>query len=151
MYVHTVCVCALCWLVGLWVQMDPSERFCYNPTLRWNPQVEEYFLKVYGADHFARISKALTYEFPSSLFFFSSLLYHLLHSHLLCITTGRLFRRIEVIDSFLGILMSWNPSLLCTNWNDLFTWMLQCSWCWHAVSKCYPWLLTFVMSNISLF
>ncbi|XP_057792904.1 rRNA (cytosine-C(5))-methyltransferase NOP2C isoform X2 [Salvia miltiorrhiza] len=41
-------------------KMDPSERYCYNPTLRWNPQVEEYFVKAYGADHFARISKALT-------------------------------------------------------------------------------------------
>ncbi|XP_038709669.1 tRNA (cytosine(72)-C(5))-methyltransferase NSUN6 isoform X2 [Tripterygium wilfordii] len=43
------------------VQMDPSERYCYNPILRWNPQVEDYFLKAYGADHFSRISKALTY------------------------------------------------------------------------------------------
>ncbi|KAG6417033.1 hypothetical protein SASPL_124474 [Salvia splendens] len=41
-------------------KMDPSERYCYNPTLRWNPQVEAYFVKAYGADHFARISKALT-------------------------------------------------------------------------------------------
>ncbi|KAL1560940.1 rRNA (cytosine-C(5))-methyltransferase nop2c, variant 2 [Salvia divinorum] len=41
-------------------KMDPSERYCYNPTLRWNPQVEEYFVKAYGADHFARISKAIT-------------------------------------------------------------------------------------------
>ncbi|KAK4437476.1 rRNA (cytosine-C(5))-methyltransferase NOP2C [Sesamum alatum] len=40
--------------------MDPSERYCYNPTLRWNPQVEEYFVKAYGVDHFARISEALT-------------------------------------------------------------------------------------------
>ncbi|KAK4397733.1 rRNA (cytosine-C(5))-methyltransferase NOP2C [Sesamum angolense] len=39
--------------------MDPSERYCYNPTLRWNPQVEEYFVKAYGVEHFARISKAL--------------------------------------------------------------------------------------------
>ncbi|KAL0400263.1 UNVERIFIED_CONTAM: rRNA (cytosine-C(5))-methyltransferase NOP2C [Sesamum radiatum] len=43
--------------------MDPSERYCYNPTLRWNPQVEEYFVKAYGVDHFARISKALTSVF----------------------------------------------------------------------------------------
>ncbi|PIN11510.1 tRNA and rRNA cytosine-C5-methylase (nucleolar protein NOL1/NOP2) [Handroanthus impetiginosus] len=41
-------------------KMDPSERYCYNPILRWNPEVEEYFVKGYGADHFARISKALT-------------------------------------------------------------------------------------------
>lgn len=40
--------------------MDPSERYCYNPTLRWNPQVEEYFDKAYGAEVFSRISKALT-------------------------------------------------------------------------------------------
>lgn len=42
------------------LQMDPSERYCYNPTLRWNPQVEEYFSKAYGAEVFSRISKALT-------------------------------------------------------------------------------------------
>ncbi|XP_010557151.1 PREDICTED: putative methyltransferase NSUN6 [Tarenaya hassleriana] len=42
------------------VTMDPSERYCYDPVLRWNPQVEEYFAKAYGSDHFARISKALS-------------------------------------------------------------------------------------------
>ncbi|CAA7401996.1 unnamed protein product [Spirodela intermedia] len=45
----------------------PSEfsgRYFYNPTLRWNRQVEEYFINAYGADHFARISRALTH--PSS-------------------------------------------------------------------------------------
>ncbi|XP_075674114.1 rRNA (cytosine-C(5))-methyltransferase NOP2C isoform X3 [Castanea sativa] len=36
-----------------------SERYCYNPILRWNPQVEDYFIKAYGSDHFSRISKAL--------------------------------------------------------------------------------------------
>ncbi|XP_073065212.1 rRNA (cytosine-C(5))-methyltransferase NOP2C [Primulina eburnea] len=41
-------------------QMDPSERYCYNPNLRWNPKVEEYFVKAYGADHFSRISDSLT-------------------------------------------------------------------------------------------
>ncbi|CAA0836996.1 NOL1/NOP2/sun family protein [Striga hermonthica] len=41
-------------------KMDPSDRYCYNPKLLWNPQVEEYFVKAYGADHFARISSALT-------------------------------------------------------------------------------------------
>ncbi|KAK9284762.1 hypothetical protein L1049_023939 [Liquidambar formosana] len=41
-------------------QMDLSERYRYKPILRWNPQVEEYFIKAYGADHFSRISKALT-------------------------------------------------------------------------------------------
>ncbi|XP_058195404.1 rRNA (cytosine-C(5))-methyltransferase NOP2C isoform X2 [Rhododendron vialii] len=40
--------------------MDASERYHYNPTLQWNPRIEEYFIKAYGADHFARISKALT-------------------------------------------------------------------------------------------
>ncbi|KAJ8458529.1 hypothetical protein OPV22_031455 [Ensete ventricosum] len=42
----------------------PPERYSYNPTLRWNPEVEEYFNAAYGADHFARISKSLTH--PSS-------------------------------------------------------------------------------------
>ncbi|XP_010475392.1 PREDICTED: putative methyltransferase NSUN6 [Camelina sativa] len=43
-------------------EMDPSdsERYCYDPVLRWNPEVEDYFTKAYGPDHFARISKALT-------------------------------------------------------------------------------------------
>ncbi|XP_038981447.1 tRNA (cytosine(72)-C(5))-methyltransferase NSUN6 [Phoenix dactylifera] len=49
------------------VAMDSScsssstERYSYNPALRWNPQVEEYFIKAYGAEHFARISKALAH------------------------------------------------------------------------------------------
>ncbi|KAG7591103.1 PUA-like superfamily [Arabidopsis thaliana x Arabidopsis arenosa] len=44
------------------MEIDPSdsERYCYDPILRWNPQVEDYFTKAYGPDHFARISKALT-------------------------------------------------------------------------------------------
>ncbi|KAL4586391.1 hypothetical protein LXL04_011027 [Taraxacum kok-saghyz] len=42
------------------LQMDQSERYSYNPTLRWNPQVEEYFSKAYGAEAFSRICKALT-------------------------------------------------------------------------------------------
>ncbi|KAL3332598.1 hypothetical protein AABB24_032925 [Solanum stoloniferum] len=41
-------------------QMDQSTRYRYSPTLKWNPMVEEYFIKVYGADHFSRISTALT-------------------------------------------------------------------------------------------
>nr|XP_043624205.1 rRNA (cytosine-C(5))-methyltransferase NOP2C isoform X2 [Erigeron canadensis] len=41
-------------------KMDESERYCYNPILRWNPQVEDYFNKVYGPEAFSRISKALT-------------------------------------------------------------------------------------------
>ncbi|CAD5166868.1 rRNA (cytosine-C(5))-methyltransferase NOP2C isoform X1 [Musa acuminata AAA Group] len=44
--------------------LPPPERYIYNPTLRWNPEVEEYFNAAYGADHFARISKSLTH--PSS-------------------------------------------------------------------------------------
>ncbi|XP_022135423.1 putative methyltransferase NSUN6 [Momordica charantia] len=40
---------------------DLAERYSYNPVLRWNPQVEEYFMKAYGAEHFALISRALTH------------------------------------------------------------------------------------------
>lgn len=40
--------------------MDQSTRYRYSPTLKWNPKVEEYFIKAYGADHFCRISSALT-------------------------------------------------------------------------------------------
>ncbi|KAI3744134.1 hypothetical protein L1987_57210 [Smallanthus sonchifolius] len=40
--------------------MDQSDRYCCNPMLRWNPQVEEYFSKAYGPEAFSRISKALT-------------------------------------------------------------------------------------------
>lgn len=45
------------------METDPSgsERYCYDPVLQWDPQVEEYFNKAYGPDQFARISKALTY------------------------------------------------------------------------------------------
>ncbi|KAJ4839347.1 rRNA (cytosine-C(5))-methyltransferase nop2c [Turnera subulata] len=38
-----------------------EERYSYNPELRWNPEVEDYFIKAYGPSHFSRISKALTY------------------------------------------------------------------------------------------
>ncbi|XP_065881302.1 rRNA (cytosine-C(5))-methyltransferase NOP2C [Euphorbia lathyris] len=41
-------------------QMDPSDRYCFNPILRWNSQVEDYFIKAYGPDHFSLISHALT-------------------------------------------------------------------------------------------
>ncbi|PWA84504.1 NOL1/NOP2/sun family protein [Artemisia annua] len=41
-------------------QSAASDRYSYNPTLHWNPQVEEYFIKAYGAEAFNRISKALT-------------------------------------------------------------------------------------------
>ena len=49
---------------------DP-DRYCYDPVLRWDPQVEDYFNKAYGPDHFSRISKALTYlpSFHPSFFF----------------------------------------------------------------------------------
>ncbi|KAM7503031.1 hypothetical protein LguiB_001935 [Lonicera macranthoides] len=41
-------------------QQSDSERYCYNPSLSWNPLVEEYFINAYGSQHFSRISKALT-------------------------------------------------------------------------------------------
>ncbi|XP_004491318.1 rRNA (cytosine-C(5))-methyltransferase NOP2C [Cicer arietinum] len=45
--------------------MQPSsdhspQRYSYNPTLHWNPQLHNYFNKAYGADHFSLISTALT-------------------------------------------------------------------------------------------
>ncbi|KAF3445008.1 hypothetical protein FNV43_RR14701 [Rhamnella rubrinervis] len=43
------------------LQMEEiSERYSYDPILRWNPQVEDYFARAYGPHHFSRISKALT-------------------------------------------------------------------------------------------
>ena len=51
-------------------QMDPSDRYCYNPVLRWNPQVEAYFSKAYGPHHFSRITQALAY-YPFSSFYSS--------------------------------------------------------------------------------
>ncbi|CAF2261295.1 BnaA08g28690D [Brassica napus] len=42
------------------METNPSSRYCYDPVLRWDPQVEDYFNKAYGPDHFAQISKALT-------------------------------------------------------------------------------------------
>nr|XP_048328287.1 rRNA (cytosine-C(5))-methyltransferase NOP2C-like isoform X2 [Ziziphus jujuba var. spinosa]XP_048328288.1 rRNA (cytosine-C(5))-methyltransferase NOP2C-like isoform X2 [Ziziphus jujuba var. spinosa] len=39
---------------------DISERYCFKPILRWNPQVEDYFVRAYGPDHISRISQALT-------------------------------------------------------------------------------------------
>ncbi|CAN1123129.1 rRNA (cytosine-C(5))-methyltransferase NOP2C [Linum perenne] len=39
-------------------KMD-SERYTFNPVLRWNPEVERYFIHAYGDDHFSRISAAL--------------------------------------------------------------------------------------------
>ncbi|PPD68624.1 hypothetical protein GOBAR_DD34497 [Gossypium barbadense] len=47
--------------IGKWIQLNAaSARYSYNPILRWNPQVEDYFIKAYGSLHFAQISKALT-------------------------------------------------------------------------------------------
>lgn len=43
---------------------DVSERYRFEPLLRWNPLVQDYFSKAYGPHHFARISKALTYVSP---------------------------------------------------------------------------------------
>lgn len=37
-----------------------EQRYCYNPKLKWNSKVEEYFVKAYGSEHFSRISEALT-------------------------------------------------------------------------------------------
>ncbi|KAF3443559.1 hypothetical protein FNV43_RR13246 [Rhamnella rubrinervis] len=43
------------------LQMEEiSERYSYDPILRWNPQVEDYFARAYGPHHFSCISKALT-------------------------------------------------------------------------------------------
>ncbi|ESW13416.1 hypothetical protein PHAVU_008G194100 [Phaseolus vulgaris] len=39
---------------------DPPNRYSYSPSLHWNPQLHQYFLHAYGADHFSRISAALT-------------------------------------------------------------------------------------------
>ncbi|XP_054799593.1 rRNA (cytosine-C(5))-methyltransferase NOP2C-like isoform X2 [Prosopis cineraria] len=47
-------------LVALDRMEDSSNRYSYDPTLQWNPQVHDYFVKAYGADHFSRISKSLT-------------------------------------------------------------------------------------------
>ncbi|KAL8147568.1 hypothetical protein AgCh_005043 [Apium graveolens] len=41
-------------------QMNQPERYTFNPTLHWNPEVQNYLVNAYGAQHFARISKALT-------------------------------------------------------------------------------------------
>lgn len=37
------------------------DRYSYDPTLCWNPEVEDYFAKAYGNDCFSLISKALTH------------------------------------------------------------------------------------------
>ncbi|XP_050135294.1 rRNA (cytosine-C(5))-methyltransferase NOP2C isoform X3 [Malus sylvestris] len=39
---------------------DLPERYSYNPTLRWNADLESYFSKAYGPNHFSRISQALS-------------------------------------------------------------------------------------------
>ncbi|KQJ96231.1 hypothetical protein BRADI_3g21700v3 [Brachypodium distachyon] len=35
------------------------DRYTFSPSLRWQPEVEEYLVSAYGRDHFARISEAL--------------------------------------------------------------------------------------------
>ncbi|KAI4378366.1 hypothetical protein MLD38_015855 [Melastoma candidum] len=40
--------------------MDPSRRYCFDPKLKWNPVVKEYFVAAYGEETFARLSEALT-------------------------------------------------------------------------------------------
>ncbi|KAL1307641.1 hypothetical protein AAHE18_17G047100 [Arachis hypogaea] len=37
-----------------------SDRYSFNPTLKWNPEVHNYFAKAYGVERFSRISIALT-------------------------------------------------------------------------------------------
>ncbi|MED6149548.1 rRNA (cytosine-C(5))-methyltransferase nop2c [Stylosanthes scabra] len=37
-----------------------SHRYSFNPTLNWNPEVQNYFAKAYGPERFSRISTALT-------------------------------------------------------------------------------------------
>ncbi|OIW16306.1 hypothetical protein TanjilG_19022 [Lupinus angustifolius] len=39
---------------------DSSNRYSFNPSLQWNPQVQQYFINAYGFDHFSRISTSLT-------------------------------------------------------------------------------------------
>lgn len=51
---------------------DPPNRYSFSPSLHWNPQLHQYFLNAYGADHFSRISAALTYA-PLFIFRYFSL------------------------------------------------------------------------------
>ncbi|KAE9614838.1 hypothetical protein Lal_00036002 [Lupinus albus] len=39
---------------------DSSKRYSFNPTLQWNPDVQQYFINAYGTHHFSRISTSLT-------------------------------------------------------------------------------------------
>uniref|UniRef100_A0ACD5TGN8 Uncharacterized protein n=1 Tax=Avena sativa TaxID=4498 RepID=A0ACD5TGN8_AVESA len=38
-----------------------TDRYTFSPRLRWQPEVEEYFVSAYGRDHFGRISQALAH------------------------------------------------------------------------------------------
>nr|XP_004305841.2 PREDICTED: putative methyltransferase NSUN6 [Fragaria vesca subsp. vesca] len=42
------------------IMEQQQQRYSYNPTLRWNPEVDSYLSHAYEPDHFSRISKALT-------------------------------------------------------------------------------------------
>ncbi|KAJ3709337.1 hypothetical protein LUZ61_013042 [Rhynchospora tenuis] len=42
------------------VEADAGGRYAFNPTLKWDPQVEAYLSQAYGGPHFWRISSALT-------------------------------------------------------------------------------------------
>ncbi|KAG0460002.1 hypothetical protein HPP92_023130 [Vanilla planifolia] len=61
-----------------------THRYSYNPSLIWNPEVEEYFIKAYGANHFARISESLTR--PSS--------YSCIRVNILKLTTYAVFEKL---------------------------------------------------------
>ncbi|CAL0307444.1 unnamed protein product [Lupinus luteus] len=39
---------------------DSSNRYSFNPSLQWNPEVQQYFINAYGIHHFSRISTSLT-------------------------------------------------------------------------------------------
>ncbi|KAL6134971.1 hypothetical protein ACLB2K_067199 [Fragaria x ananassa] len=42
------------------MEQQQQQRYSYDPTLRWNPEVDSYLSHAYGPAHFSRISKALT-------------------------------------------------------------------------------------------
>ncbi|WOH00013.1 hypothetical protein DCAR_0519369 [Daucus carota subsp. sativus] len=56
----TLCKSSRQQLMNCVLQMNESERYSFNPSLHWNPEVQAYLVNAYGAHHFARISKALT-------------------------------------------------------------------------------------------
>ncbi|CAK9325354.1 unnamed protein product [Citrullus colocynthis] len=81
---------------------DLPERYSFNPVLRWNPQVEEYFGKAYGAEHFALISKALTR--PSC--------YSCIRVNTLKSTTDTVIEKLSTIVKETGHLNSKNRTLM---------------------------------------